>query len=90
MKALGQQLVQARSVQANLPDAAIAQVGITPPEAQSIAVRRKLQREAVAKKYEGTKSLRGKIPEATLEKIAELRQSNEQYDNTISWLREAQ
>ena len=51
---------------------------------------RKAANLKLVQKYEGTKNLRGKIPEATLEKIAELRQSNEQYDNTISWLREAQ
>jgi len=51
---------------------------------------RKAANLKLIQKYEGTKNLRGKVPEATLEKIAELRQSNEEYDTTISWLREAQ
>ena len=41
-------------------------------------------------KYERTKNLRGKIPESALGKIAELRQANEGYDDTIKWLRKSQ
>jgi hypothetical protein len=50
---------------------------------------RKAANLKLIEKYEGTKNLRGRIPESTLEKIAELRQANEGYDDTIRWLREA-
>jgi hypothetical protein len=51
---------------------------------------RKAANLKLIEKYEGTKNLRGRIPESTLEKIAELRQANEGYYDTIRWLREAQ
>jgi hypothetical protein len=51
---------------------------------------RKAANLELIEKYEGTKNLGGKIPETILEKIAELRQSNAECDNTISWLRDAQ
>jgi hypothetical protein len=58
-------------------------------EIDKLEARKEANLELI-EKYEGTKNLRGKIPETILEKIAELRQSNEEYDTTISWLREAQ
>jgi hypothetical protein len=58
-------------------------------EIDKLEGRKAANLELIAK-YERIKNIRGKIPEPTLEKIAELRQANEGYDDTIKWLREAQ
>jgi hypothetical protein len=52
--------------------------------------KRKADNLKLIRRFESTRSLRGKVSESSLEKIAELRQANENFDETIRWLRESQ
>jgi hypothetical protein len=51
---------------------------------------RKAANLKLIKKYESAKNLRGKISESNLQRIAELRQANEGYEETMRWLRREQ
>jgi hypothetical protein len=52
--------------------------------------KRKADNLKLIRRFESMRSLRGKVSESSLEKIAELRQANENFEETIRWLRESQ